>query len=122
MAETIRVEGAARLERTLDGAADELGRLDKPNASASSIVAAAARARAPRRTGRLALSVRAEPSEGAGRVVVGADYAGYVEYGVPSRSIPARPFLAEAVEATRPAWEEAYADGTRSAVSQVKGA
>jgi hypothetical protein len=122
MADSVTVEGAARLSRTLDHAADDLGKLDTANTRAPETVAAAARARAPRRTGTLAGSVRAESGEGMGRVVVDAPYAGYVEYGVPSHRIAARPFLAEAVEQTGPAVVDVYADDVARVVSQVKGA
>ena len=44
----IDVKGADRLERTLDGAADELARMDAAAAETSRIVAAAGAALAPK--------------------------------------------------------------------------
>jgi hypothetical protein len=117
-----KVEGAARLSRTLDHAADEIGDLDSADAASAQVAARATQARAPRLTGFLAGSVRAESGEGAGRVVVDARYAGYVEYGAPSRHIPARPFLAQSAEAVRPAVENIYGDDVARAVAHVKGA
>lgn len=122
MPASVKVEGAARLSRTLDHAADDLGKLDAADLHSAESVAAAARARAPRRTGALAGSVRAEASEGIGRVVVDAPYAAYVEYGVSKHNIAPRPFLAEAAEQSEPAVVAAYAEDVNRAVSHVKGA
>jgi phage gpG-like protein len=118
---SITVDGASRMSATLGHAADDVGQLDAADARASAIIAAAARARAPRRTGRLAGSIAAAPGEGAGRVVVGAEYAAYVEYGVPVRHVPARPFLAEAAEVSGPVAIDAYRDEVQRVVAQVEG-
>jgi phage gpG-like protein len=110
------------LSATLHRAAANLAKLGRQDAAASALVASTARTRAPRRSGALAASVRAEPREGNGAVVAAAPYAAYVEFGVPSRSIPARPFMAGALKATAPAVTDLYADETRRVMSQVKGA
>jgi HK97 gp10 family phage protein len=119
---SVKIDGAQRLTATLNRASDDLGKMQRPDATAAAIVAAVARARAPWRTGRLHTSIRADVSEGVGRVVAAAPYAGYVEFGDPSRSIPPRPFLGGAAEFTKPAVIDVYGDDLNRIVSRVKGA
>jgi hypothetical protein len=121
MSSGVEVRGAAQLGRTMHRAAVDLDHLDRADARTSNLVAAAARARAPRRTGALALSVRARPERSAAAVEATARYAGYVHNGVPSRGIPARPFLVRAAEATEAAWVTAYVADIDHVLSQVEG-
>lgn len=108
---SVSVQGLSRLRRDLRKAGEGLEDLKAANAAAAAIVAAAAEARAPRRTGRLAASVRgnraaSRASVSAGRASV--PYAGPIHYGWPARHIEAQPFVIDAAQATESAWLPAY--------------
>nr|WP_232781667.1 HK97 gp10 family phage protein [Bifidobacterium breve] len=92
--------------------------LKDANRRAADIVAPAAKAKAPRRTGRLAASVRAGATQKAGVVRAGrksVPYAGPINYGWPKRHIKATLFINKAAKATEPQWTEAY----RAAVERI---
>ena len=107
----VSVVGLAKLRRELRRAGDDLADLKDANAAAAAIVAAAAEARAPRRTGRLAATVRgnraaSRASVSAGRASV--PYAGPIHWGWPARGIEANPFVTDAAQATEHVWLSAY--------------
>jgi len=71
---------------------------------AAQIVAVTAAARAPRRTGRLAGSVRATATQKAGSVRAGGarlPYAGPIHFGWRARNIRPQPFIYDALDARR---------------------
>jgi HK97 gp10 family phage protein len=79
-------------------------------------VVAHAQQAAPVDTGNLRNSIRQHPTgPWSARVVVGAEYGAYIEYGHrlvawghdTGRDVPARPFLTPAVERVRPEFHEA---------------
>lgn len=115
-----RVEGADRAARSLRAAGRSVDNLGAAASTASRIIASGARARAPRRTGALAASIRAAPEGGTARTVASIRYAGFVHYG--ARGRPARPFLTDAAEATEPAWLGAYEAQVRSIAATTRGA
>lgn len=121
----VQVEGLARLRRDLRALGDDLGDLKKANEDAARIVAEAASARAPRRTGRLAASLRPARATGRASVLAGSGavpYAGPIHWGWAARKIEANPFALEAAEATRPAWLPVYERELQRACDRVKGA
>lgn len=115
----------ARLRKTLRQAGLSLADLKTANAKAAAIVADAGRASAPRKTGRLAASVRG--NRAVGRAVVSAGnarvpYALPVHWGWPKHGIAAQPWLSEAAVSTESQWLPAYEEDIRQIVSQVQGA
>lgn len=86
-----------RAMRNLDGSADQVVQ------AVGEAVAARARERAARRTGRMADSIRSEPGRDAigpyADVSVGPFYSSYVEWG--TSEDPARPFFRPALEEAR---------------------
>lgn len=120
----LRVEGARGLRRDLRALGDDLADLKDANAGAAAIVAAAASARAPRRTGRLAASVRGNRAVGRARVNAGGaavPYAGPIHFGWPRRHIEAQPFVYDAAQATEPIWRAAYEQAVERALDRVRG-
>ena len=115
----IDVKGADRLERTLDGAADELARMDAAAAETSRIVAAAGAALAPKASGALAASVRAEPQGPVVQATSASPYAPFVHYG--TKLMAARPFLIAAVRQTEQVWIGSYTRNADQVLSHVKG-
>jgi HK97 gp10 family phage protein len=105
MAEGPVVVGLGDLRRALAGVgADAAGELRAALLAGARVVAADAVRRAPRRTGRLAASVRAGTDRRGALVRAGNDstvpYAGVIHYGWPARHIAPQPFLDDAVRAS----------------------
>lgn len=122
--EGIRIEGAARLRRTLKAAGDDLSDLREANQAAVGIVTSAGRARTPRRTGRLASSVRGSATARIATVRAGGaavPYAGPIHWGWPARGIAAQPFLSEAARETEPRWIGLYEAAVETAINKVEG-
>jgi hypothetical protein len=108
---TVRAEGLRRLRADLKQLGDDLGDLKDANARAAQLVATAAAARAPRRTGRLAGSVRGNRAAGRATVVAGrasVPYAGPIHYGWPAHGIEPHPFVIDAAQATEAEWLGLY--------------
>lgn len=121
----IRVQGARELRASLRRMGADLADLKAANARAAAIVAAAAAARAPRRTGRLAGSIRGNRAVGRAQVLGGGarvPYAGPIHWGWPSHHIEPQPFASEAAQATEPTWLPAYQQDIDAAVARVHGA
>lgn len=113
---TYEVEGADRLARTAERAADRLADIDQtagPDATRS--LANEAAQAAPRQTGRLASSHRAE----AGEVVVTAPYAPFVHWG--TRYMRGRPWLTTTARRST-SWVDAYATDLDTIVEHIEGA
>lgn len=121
----IKVEGLARLVRTLRRAGADLGELKDANRAAAEMVAAEGRARAPRRSGDLAGTIRSARAAARARVLAGrasVPYAAPIHWGWPLRDINAQPFLSEAAQATEPRWVKAYLRDVEHALGNVQGA
>lgn len=120
----VRVEGLNRLRSTMRKASLDMTQLRDLNRGAASRVAGVARGTAPRRSGRLAASVRASASQRAGTVRAGRKsipYAGVIHWGWPKRNIKAQPWLVDAAKASEPAWIEDYLRGVEKMLDQVEG-
>ena len=120
----VRVEGLNRLRTTMRKASLDMTQLRDLNRGAASRVAGVARGTTPRRSGRLAASVRSAASQRAGTVRAGRKsipYAGVVHWGWPKRNIKAQTWLVDAAKASEPAWIEEYLRGVEKMLDQVEG-
>ena len=97
----VRIEGARELARSLravdKGLPKEMARIHKRVAEP---VADKARAKAPKRTGRLASSIKAYGTQRAAAIGAGArlpPYAGVIEYGWPRHRIVGKHYLTSAL-------------------------
>jgi len=117
----VEVQGARTLARTLDNAAAELLDLSDVNDQVARIINAKAATLAPRRTGRLAASLRATSEPGAAVMGSAVPYAPPVHWGVPAKTIKPRPFLTDAVRLTEPQWMGAYTTEVEDIIGKVKG-
>lgn len=120
----MRVEGLGKLRRALRQLERDAGELREAHATVAQLVAAAAAARAPQRTGRLAASVRGNRAASRATVSAGGarlPYAGPIHWGWPARGIAGRPFIPEAAQATEPTWLPAYERELAAAVDRVGG-
>ena len=123
--ESVKVVGGDRCAVTLSSASRKLGKMTTAPEAASITIASAARRIAPRATGTLAGSIAPRAEGTTAKVVVGVRYGWPVESGVrppqPGHQ-PARPFLATARDATKPAWSRYYEGEVAEVMGTVKGA
>jgi hypothetical protein len=118
----VRVEGLPELRRSFRQLVGNVDDLKAANAAVAAFVAAAAAARAPRRSGRLAASVRGNRAVARAQVKAGGaalPYAGPVHYGWPARGIEGQPFVTDAAQATEGTWLAMYEAAVRDAVDSV---
>lgn len=121
----VQIQGARELRRTLKRAGVSVEDLKDANAAAGAIVVAAGRTSAPRRSGRMAGTVRASRAAASATVRAGGaavPYAGVIHWGWPARGIAAQPWLSEAATSTESAWLAAYEAGVEKVLSTIKGA
>jgi hypothetical protein len=122
----VTVEGIRQLARTLREFGVGLDDLKDANASASATVAREGAARAPRRSGDLADSVRGSRQANRAVVAVGSakkvPYAGPIHWGWPKRGIIRNPFVLDAAGATQDDWLGDYEREIQRLAERVEGA
>ena len=121
----VEVDGAKELRRTLKKAGADMSDFTAANKSAATIASAAAAARAPRRSGALAASVRSGASRTQGVIRAGGarvPYAGPIHWGWAARHIRANPFATTAASDTEPQWVPIYLARLEIIISKVRGA
>lgn len=120
----IEVEGRAELVRTMRQAGVDLSDLNRANRAAAEIVAPESAARTPRRTGRLAATVRPAGTRTAAIVRVGSrsvPYAGPIIFGWTAHNIEPNPGPVEALEATESRWLPEYERAIDAILAKIKG-
>jgi hypothetical protein len=125
MAAEVRVVGAARLRSTLRKAGADLGDLKDANQKVGQLVAQESTPIAPRRSGRLAGSVRSARQVGRARVLAGGaavPYAGVIHWGWPARNIAPQPWISTTAVATEATWLPIYEKDIQDVCDSVKGA
>ena len=118
----VRVVNARELRAALKRAGDDLDEMKDSHARVSAFVADEAEARAPRRSGRLAASVRGSRQVRRARVSAGGaavPWAGPIHWGWPDRNIEAQPFIADAAHDTEPRWLPTYLEEVEAIVDRV---
>lgn len=121
---TYEVEGGRELRATLRQAGDDLQDLKNAHNSAAQIAAQAASALAPKKTGRLADTVRGSGTQSSALIRAGyksVPYAGPIHYGWPARNISANLFMLKAARSTEPRWLPIYQAAIESVLAKVKG-
>jgi hypothetical protein len=122
---TVTVEGLSELRARLARFEKELlPQITAVNREAAQDVKAAALERVPRRSGRLAKSIKATASRTRGLVRAGGDlvpYAGVISFGWPAHDIAPQPFLLDALDARRETIVELYAKRIESLSEEVHG-
>ena len=123
----IEIKGLDRLTASLSVLERDLA--DIAPDDAAKVIGTAAKARAPKNTGRLAASFSSSAGGGVVKVSFGAPYAGPINFGVgprpglrgPHNIAPTR-FFTGAVSDKTEAWLRAYVDDIQDQLDQVKGA
>lgn len=127
----VKVRGLNRLVRTLREAEREFdikgtytGPIAEVMKEAGDMAAAAIRAEAPKRSGRLARSVRAGRAVGRARVSVGrksVPYAGPIHWGWPEHNIEANKFGTRGLQAVDGQVAEKFEQGMKRVLAKVRG-
>lgn len=120
MTDRVVVEGEARLRATLAVARHKIEHPTPALAESAALVQSRGRSNAPRRTGRLAASIRGSVSGAEATVVAAVSYGVFVEYGT-SRT-PAQPFLRPALDLSTDAIVRAHEANAQAALAGVRGA
>jgi len=123
-APVVRVDGARELRRTLKAAGDDLEDLKAVHSTIARYVALRAAAMAPRKSGRLAGSIRGNQAKTAATVRAGGarvPYAGPIHWGWPRRNITANQFLVDAAHTTEPTWTRYYTREVERIIGKVHG-
>jgi hypothetical protein len=118
----VTVVGEKRLAVTMHAAATDLADMSETNAKVARFLTARARARAPRRSGRLAASGAGRGTRDEALVEFAAPYAGPIHFGWPARHIGAQPFAAQALASGQHAAVAVYETELVSIVNKIKGA
>jgi len=121
----LQVDGARQLRASLRRAGLSVQDLKDAHRAVAETVKAEAAPRAPRRTGRLAASVRASGTQSAAIVRAGkkaVPYAGPIHWGWPARNITAQPWLAETAQRTEHKWTATYLDALEHIIDTIEGA
>lgn len=120
----VQVEGARELRKALKKAGDDLADMKALNQAIGNVVVAAARGKAPTRTGALGGSLRAANIVGGVTVRAGSagvPYAGPIHWGWPARNIKAQPFVVEAAQSTEAEWVAMYEAEVDRILEKVEG-
>lgn len=120
----LRVDGARRLRASLKAAGIGMQDLKAAHRQVAEMVATRSAPNAPRRTGRLAATVRPSGTQSAAIVRAGRSsvpYAGPIHWGHESRGIKAQPWLAEAAERSQTTWENTYLAAIEAVIATVEG-
>jgi phage gpG-like protein len=104
----VEVENLRQLQRALRQVEDGADDLKDANAKVAKIVASSVRAAAPRRTGRLASSVKGNRAQRVARISSNLIYAPIQNFGWPGHGIEAQHFAERGVDESRPRWMGAY--------------
>lgn len=118
----VRVDGLPALRRALRELGEGAEDLKDANAAVARQVAERAEQLAPRRTGRLAGSIRGNRAAGRATVLGGGaavPYAGPIHWGWRARGIEPALFVTNAAEQTEPAWIGTYEDALEALVQRI---
>lgn len=123
---TLRLDsrGMATLARTLKKAGADMQDLKASYRRAADAVQPAVVGHTPKRSGKLAGSIRAGATQRAGVVRAGGGrvkYAGPINYGWPGHNIEPAHFLQSGLEDKQAEVEDIFAQAIEKALSQVKG-
>lgn len=120
----VQVRGRAELVRTMRAAGADLRDLNAANRAAAEVVAPAAAAAAPRRTGRLAATGRPAGTRTQALIRFGSaalPYGPPIHFGWRARHIDPNPFAFEAAQRTEPQWTAVYTRAINQILATIKG-
>lgn len=110
----VHIEGLNELNRELQRLGVEVDDLKDVMASIAQLGTEEANLRVPRRTGRLAASIRGNRAKGKATIMAGRSsvpYAGPIEFGWPGRNISAAKYMTGAADKLAPRLPDMFEDG-----------
>ena len=116
----IKVEGARQLSRALRKAGVSIQDMKAANEKVGDVVARAATPLAPKRTGRLAATIKPGKLRSGATVKAGGGgvkYAPYVEFG--THKMGARPYLTRGIADSQSRWFAVYSEEVQKLMDQV---
>lgn len=123
-APALQVDGARQLRSSLKRAGVSVQDLKAAHKAVADMVATDASPRTPRRTGRLAGTLRAAGTQSAAIVRAGRStvpYAGVIHWGWPAHGIDAQPWIAEAAERKFEPAQAQYLQALEAIIATVEG-
>ena len=102
----------------------DLADLKSVHAAVAELVAQKSRPRAPRRSGRLAATVRGNRAAARSTVMAGraaVPYANPIHWGWPARNIKAQPWILETADDTETQYLKMFEAGIASVISKIEG-
>jgi hypothetical protein len=120
----VKVEGGARLRRTLKRAGVDLADLKAAHIAVAETVITAQKPTVPRRTGLLSATVRSAKQQNQAIVYAGkaaVPYANAVHWGNKKANIKSNPWLWEAARRSEPQWLAEYEREIIRIIGSVKG-
>lgn len=119
---TVEVEGAAMFAATLHTAANGLSHLDTATRQTGELLRTRAAGRAPKRSGALARSIRADSDGESVSVGSGLIYAPVIHFGWAAHGISPNPFLVPVAADSESLWMNFYVADVQSKLDKVRGA
>jgi hypothetical protein len=123
-APALSVEGGRQLRASLKRAGVDVQDLKAAHKQVADQVRSDALPVAPRRTGRLAASLRSSGTQREALVRAGrkaVPYGGPIHWGWPSRHIAAQPFIYDTAQRTEPTWASTYMAALEAIVQSIEG-
>jgi hypothetical protein len=121
----VQVQGARELRKALKQVEGGLEDLKATHERIAQVVTPVGRREAPRRSGRMAGSVRGSGTKTQAVVRAGGarlPYGGPIHWGWPKRHIKAQPFLTDAGKQTEPTWTRIYQQDTQRLIDRAAAA
>ena len=121
----VKVYGVKRLRRSMKKAGQDLADLKAVHAEVAAYVANLAAGKAPRRTGKLAGSVRGNKAVARSTVMAGrasVPYAAPIHWGWPARNIERNAWIGRAALDSEAQWLAMFVAGMDSAIRKIEGA
>ena len=115
---TVKVIGARELRRALKAAEADMKDLTSVHRDVGQVVMSAQQP--PRRTGKLAASLKSSPTTTKARVSSTLPYAAPVHWGVPSRNLAPNPWISRAAQSTEQTWTDLYQKRIQALMNDVQ--
>ena len=123
----IEVKGAKELRSSLKKAGADMKEMTSTHKAVAGVIVDGAALKVPRRSGRLAASMRPGGTQKAAIARAGSNsrsgvrYARPIHWGWPKRHIRPQPFMWDAAHDTQPKWIAVYMNRINQLIAKVKG-
>lgn len=122
---TFTVVGLNQMIRDMRRAGNDVNKFKHVHGDIGEMVAARAKQLAPKKTGKLAGSIKSRPTQRLTKIHYGGariPYAGLIHWGSPKRGIKGSRFVTRAAKETEPQWTNLYLQEIEKILGNIKGA